>query len=109
MLWNERRMVSNLSEKRGYNAKNPSMRRLTYWFLLSFWIAAELVGCDYEKNQTKLVYFGFDDNSEKTEDTIQLAKTWGGSSPPCPHWRATINKKTRTTKYCLVARWKLRK
>jgi hypothetical protein len=51
-----------------------------------------MLGCDSEKASTKLVYFGFDDSSEKTEDAIQLAKTWG-SSPPCPHWRSTINKK----------------
>jgi len=60
--------------------------------LAALLVVVGLTGCDSEKTHTKLVYFGFDDNSEKTEDAIQLAKTWGDSSP-CPHWRATINKK----------------
>ncbi|HTF25129.1 MAG TPA: hypothetical protein VK937_14625 [Candidatus Limnocylindria bacterium] len=68
------------------------MRRVMYLFLAGLLIAAGFSGCDSEKVHTKLVYFGFDDSSEKTEDAIQLAKTWG-SSPHCPHWRSTINKK----------------
>jgi hypothetical protein len=51
-----------------------------------------LVGCAKEKPKTKLIYFGFDDRSETPRDVIDLAQTWR-HSPPCPHWRATINKK----------------
>jgi hypothetical protein len=68
------------------------MRWVVYLFFAGLLIAAGLGGCDSEKAHTKLVYFGFDDSSEKTEDTIQLAKTWSDSSP-CSHWRSTINKK----------------
>ena len=68
------------------------MRRLMYLFLAGLLIVAGLGGCDSEKTHTKLVYFGFDDSSEKTKDAIELAKTWSDSSP-CPHWRSTINKK----------------
>lgn len=69
------------------------MRLMMYVLLAGLVMAAALSGCDDEKTHTKLVYFGFDDSSEKTEDAIQLAKTWGGSSAPCQHWRSTINKK----------------
>jgi hypothetical protein len=69
------------------------MRWVMYLFLTGLLGAGGFGGCDTEKTHTKLVYFGFDDGSEKTEDAIQLAKTWGGSSPPCPHWQSTINKK----------------
>jgi hypothetical protein len=58
-------------------------------------LCAILVGCDgaghTQKDNTKLIYFGFDDHSEKQQDEIALAKTWGGATPPCAHWRATIN------------------
>jgi hypothetical protein len=50
------------------------------------------VSCDRAKPKTKLIYYGFDDRSEKSEDTIYLAQTWA-NAPPCPHWRATINRK----------------
>ena len=42
-------------------------------------------------SKTKLVYFGFDDHSEKQQEAMALAKTWGSAKPPCPHWRASIN------------------
>lgn len=62
-------------------------------YVLVFLILSACVttGCNKEKTDTKLVYFGFDDNSEKTGKTIELAHTWG-TNPPCPHWRATIQK-----------------
>ena len=51
-----------------------------------------LISCaKEEQSKTKLVYFAFDNRTEKAEDALQLAKTWG-SSPPCSHWRATIKK-----------------
>ena len=43
------------------------------------------------KSETKLVYFGFDNRDESSEDIIRLAKTWG-DHPPCPQWRATIKR-----------------
>ena len=48
-------------------------------------------GCAKEKPKIKLIYFGFDDRSEKQQDVLRLAKTWT-DSPPCPHWRATIKR-----------------
>lgn len=50
-----------------------------------------LVNCENAMPKTKLIYFGFDDRSEKTQDTIQMARTWG-ENPPCPHWQTTITK-----------------
>ena len=52
-----------------------------------------LVSCTEEKAKTKLIYFGFDDRSEKPEDAVQLAKIWGTDNRLCAHWRSTINKK----------------
>jgi hypothetical protein len=67
-------------------------RALCPYFLLIV-LGACLVGCKTEAPQptTKLVYFGFDNRAEGSEDIIRLAKTWG-DHPPCPHWRATIKK-----------------
>jgi hypothetical protein len=55
-------------------------------------VGLAFAGCSDPEHKTSLVYFGFDDHSEKQGDVIQLAKTWA-SSPPCPHWRATIDAK----------------
>jgi len=41
---------------------------------------------------TKLIYFGFDNHSEKQADVLRLAETWGGNKL-CPHWRATVSEK----------------
>jgi hypothetical protein len=41
--------------------------------------------------KTKLIYFGFDNRSEKQEDLLRLVRDWG-NSPLCPHWRATIRR-----------------
>jgi hypothetical protein len=61
----------------------------------SLTLCAGLVGCGgighTQKAKTTLIYFGFDDHSEKQQDEIELAKTWGGAAPPCSHWRSTIN------------------
>ena len=65
----------------------PSMKRD---LPLSVVICLVLVGC--AKSKTKLVYYGFDNRQEAPEDAIRLAQTWG-NDPPCPHWRATINRK----------------
>ena len=50
------------------------------------------VGCSLFRHKTSLVYFGFDDRSEKPECVIELAKTWS-NSPPCPNWRITVDPK----------------
>ena len=52
-----------------------------------------LLGCSKAEHKTSLVYFGFDNRLEKSEDAITLAKTWS-SNPLCPGWRATIDPKT---------------
>lgn len=65
-------------------------RNVRFWLIWFSWAA--LSGCNGEKTQTRLIYYGFDDHSEKTVDAIQLAKTWGDNAP-CLHWRSTINKK----------------
>jgi hypothetical protein len=49
------------------------------------------VGCEREQPRTKLIYFGFDNRSERQDDLLRLAKIWT-ESPPCPHWRATIKR-----------------
>ena len=64
-------------------------------------IAFCLVGCssssekpvDFHKSKTKLIYFGFDDHSEKPVDVLKMADTWAGSSKVCQHWQATVNEK----------------
>jgi len=43
------------------------------------------------KAKDKLIYFGFDNRSEKQEHIIRLAKIWT-DSPPCSHWRATVKR-----------------
>jgi hypothetical protein len=62
--------------------------------ILGLVVCVSLLGCGgFEKSQnanTKLVYFGFENHSEKQKDAISLAKTWGGGDPPCAHWRFTI-------------------
>jgi len=60
-------------------------------FALMFLSCGLGIGCAREKPKTKLIYFGFDDRSEKPEDAIRLAKTWG-EHPLCPRWRATIKR-----------------
>jgi hypothetical protein len=50
-----------------------------------------VVGCAKGKPKTKLIYFGFDNRSEKQQDALRLAKVWT-DNPPCQHWRATIKK-----------------
>jgi len=50
------------------------------------------VGCSILGHKTSLVYFGFDEDSEKPEYVIELAKTWS-NSPPCPNWRVTVDPK----------------
>jgi len=55
------------------------------------------MGCAKEKPKTKLIYFGFDNRAEKQQHALRLAKIWTESTP-CPHWRATIKKKTLITK-----------
>jgi hypothetical protein len=63
--------------------------------ILALLLCAGLVDCGpIGDSKTKLVYFGFDDHSEKQQDAIALAKTWGGANPPCAHWRASINKQS---------------
>jgi hypothetical protein len=63
--------------------------------ILCILLCATLGGCGEigkpEKPKTKLIYFGFDDHSEKSRDAISLAKTWGENGP-CAHWRATIDR-----------------
>jgi len=63
--------------------------------ILGFLLSIALFGCgefqDAQKTSTKLIYFGFDDRSEKQQDAIALAKTWSHAGP-CPHWRATVNR-----------------
>jgi hypothetical protein len=44
-----------------------------------------------EERQPTLVYFGFDDHSEKQADVLGLAKIWGEDNKLCAHWRATVN------------------
>jgi len=57
-----------------------------------------LIGCSgvnttkVHLENTKLIYFGFDDHSEKQADVLRLAETWGGNKG-CPHWRATVSEK----------------
>jgi hypothetical protein len=60
-------------------------------FLSIFVLSLLLVGCEAEQPKTKLVYFGFDNHAETPEDILRLAKTWG-TTPVCPHWRATIKR-----------------
>ena len=62
----------------------PALYRLLLLILL-------LVGCDNQRPKTKLIYFGFDNHPETSEDALRLAKTWG-NTPACLHWRATIKK-----------------
>lgn len=59
-------------------------------------------GCSSESNlrkptqdqKTTLIYFGFDDHSEKQEDVIRLAETWGENKKKgCPHWQSTVSEK----------------
>ena len=51
------------------------------------------IGCaQHQQPKTKLVYFGFDNHTETTEDVLNMVQTWGGS-PPCPQWRATVKRK----------------
>ena len=52
-------------------------------------ISSLMLACNRQQSKTKLLYFGFDDRSEKQQDVIQLSDLWSKS---CPHWRATINK-----------------
>jgi hypothetical protein len=64
-------------------------------FSIAFSILSLLVGCDQSSippPTTKFIYFGYEDGTEQPQDVLKLAKTWG-NSPPCKHWRATINKK----------------
>jgi hypothetical protein len=63
--------------------------RITRTFILLCLVS---VSCTAPTHTTSLVYFGFADQSEKQGDVLDLAKTWAGN-PPCPHWRATIDKK----------------
>jgi hypothetical protein len=67
------------------------MNGATPIYALVFLVLSGVAGCNKEKTDTKLVYFGFDDRSEAAEKTIELARTWG-TNPPCGHWRATIQK-----------------
>jgi hypothetical protein len=61
-----------------------------------------LVGCSSQNSlpkpakdqKTTLIYFGFDDHSEKQEDVIRLAETWGENKKKvCPHWQSTVSEK----------------
>ena len=60
-------------------------------------LLAALTGClacstrDSHAEKIKLIYFGFDDHSErkKPEVKISLADTWAHGV--CPHWQATVN------------------
>jgi len=62
--------------------------------------AVFLVGCSdgnsvhvhLTEPKTKLIYFGFDDQSEKPADVVRLADIWGGNKV-CPHWRPTVSEK----------------
>jgi hypothetical protein len=64
-------------------------------------IALCLAGCSnggekpagLPKSKVKLIYFGFDDHSEKQADVLKMADTWAGNSKVCPHWQATVNEK----------------
>ena len=44
-----------------------------------------------EGNRKTLIYFGFDNHSEKREDILKLAKTWGEENKLCAHWQPTAN------------------
>ena len=58
--------------------------------LLSVVMCLTSIYCD--RSKTKLIHFGFDDRSETPNDVLQLARTWS-DSPPCPRWRATVDRK----------------
>jgi len=46
------------------------------------------------RRERVLVYFGFDDHSEKQADALKLAETWGeGKNRVCGHWHTTISEK----------------
>lgn len=67
----------------------------------AFFAAIFLAGCSTNEPRLQkpadanaLVYFGFDDHSEKPEDVARLAETWGESKHKvCPHWQATVSEK----------------
>jgi hypothetical protein len=71
----------------------------TLFSLRLIFVAVFLHGCSdanttkSRSENTKLIYFGFDDHSEKQEDVLRLAETWGGNKKVCPHWRATVSEK----------------
>ncbi|MHB8501839.1 MAG: hypothetical protein ACYDCG_11220 [Candidatus Acidiferrales bacterium] len=47
-----------------------------------------------QDQKTALIYFGFDDHSEKQEDVIRLAETWGENKKKvCRHWQSTVSEK----------------
>lgn len=71
----------------------------TFLSLCLIIFAVCLLGCSdantiqRRTENTKLIYFGFDNHSEKQEDVVRLAETWGGNKKVCPHWRATVSEK----------------
>jgi hypothetical protein len=71
----------------------PKQRSPSYFAAGSILLA--LIGCTQKEQpkepNTKLIYFGLDDRSEKSKDALELAKTWGGT-PVCPNWRATVKR-----------------
>lgn len=69
---------------------------------LALFAALALTGCSSETSlrkttenpKTTLIYFGFDDHSEKQADVIRLAETWGeNKNKVCSHWQSTLNEK----------------
>jgi hypothetical protein len=68
---------------------------------LTLFMTLCLAGCsnsnerplDPHEPKTKLIYFGFDDHSERRADVMEMAATWTGNSKVCPHWQATVSEK----------------
>jgi len=73
-------------------------RFLGYWLLILLIVVLSAVcplGCSIGNreysNKSKLIYFGFDDHSEKQEDVLRLIHDWGNKV--CSNWQATISEK----------------
>jgi hypothetical protein len=45
-----------------------------------------------DSSETKLVYFGFQDQTAQPDDVAHLAEVWGNNKV-CPNWRPTVSAK----------------